>query len=271
VRRCDGDTRLQAQSRQHRVQTAAMRYASMALLRMRMATSHVMPRAEGNGRRRVLCLMYLRYHARACEICDRNASGRFTALDVCLSFCCGAGLGWSCKTAISRQPRKPCALSVSGKSGGHYHWRSALRRSADRTITTKEEGETALGQIGHVPTYQCYRTSPSGTNKAAMEGAPVAREGSARIPSTTNGLSGREAEAEAAGGGRAGQNSRGAAAARGCNRLVGHVSCPGAGAGPTSSWRRIGHGRILQAVERERGLHGLATWAGKEEREWIVL
>jgi len=34
----------------HSLQTAAMPYASMALLRMRMATSHVMPRAEGYGR-----------------------------------------------------------------------------------------------------------------------------------------------------------------------------------------------------------------------------
>ena len=31
----------------HKLQTAEMPYASMALLRMRMATSHVMPRAEG--------------------------------------------------------------------------------------------------------------------------------------------------------------------------------------------------------------------------------
>lgn len=71
-----------------------------------------------------------------------------------------------------------------------------------------------------------------GTHQQANAASPCCLEqsegsaGKAGIPSTT---AGSRWEAEAAGG------SRGAAAEGGCNRLVGHVSCPGAGAGPTSS------------------------------------
>lgn len=58
-----------------RVQTAMpyLRYASMALSRMHMATSHVMPCHEPRANGRVGCLVYLVYHARACEICDMRA------------------------------------------------------------------------------------------------------------------------------------------------------------------------------------------------------
>jgi len=52
IRGCTGSGRQSKKQATPRVQTAAaaMPYASMALLRTRMATSHVMPRAEGNGR-----------------------------------------------------------------------------------------------------------------------------------------------------------------------------------------------------------------------------
>lgn len=56
-----------------RQQQQCRTYASMALSRMHMATSHVMPCHEPRANGRVGCLVYLVYHARACEICDMRA------------------------------------------------------------------------------------------------------------------------------------------------------------------------------------------------------
>jgi hypothetical protein len=67
--------------------------------------------------------------------------------------------------------------------------------------------------------------------------------------------------------GRRQRAAAGGAAECGCNRLVGHVSCPGAGAGPTPSGRRIGHGRIHSS----RGERAARLSHMGREREWIIV